>query len=181
MIFSPKEETLFKTICKVAGYTPAPLRMYKSFSEAMSDLYNNGYINLPTDDSGRLICRAAVEVTTPIVDFVNFSILTNDNRFVVKKKGAKNSNKLIEALDSFPNVIQIVSDKAYPPGYKNCFIAMKSTSPELKQYIDIENICGGIVMSTVIPNDFQFDGQTTVMQLISLKLFLTNTNMVIRD
>lgn len=176
MIYSDFASTTFlKNFCKTLG-VDGQIAPYLLKASSITDLINRAQrynlISLPDDkDYKGIVLDESVE--QPIINFINFSAMDYkkryDKSFTVKR--GQRTNALIDILDSVPDNLVFLRDRAFKQT-DSILVACRSNKPILKRFINTD-IPGGIILSTLIPNDPENEDRTSVFQMVSLRLLAT--------
>lgn len=161
------EQTIIKSLYKTVGLNKNPAVFHiTTVKQALEDIYTNSFTTLPVFD---FPINVDLSNSSVLINFLNFSVYGQDGRLTRGNKKSVVNNHTLNTLDTFPDTICVFTEANLSKG-NNVFIGMRSSHPILKKYVNPE-IHGGIVMSSIIPNDIENEGKTSVFQLISFKLF----------
>ena len=167
--------TFLKSFCYILG-SDSQITPYLLKANSITDLIDRAQrynlISLPDSNAYDGVVLAE-NINQPIINFINFAALDYAKRCdeTKNKKRRLKTNELIDILDSVPNNLVFLRDKAFKRE-DSLFVAMRSDKPILKRFINTD-IQGGLILSTLIPNDPENEGRTSVFQMVSLRLFVT--------
>jgi hypothetical protein len=168
-------QTISKSIIKSLGRPPSDFTDLENIEDLLKKAYVDGLLTLPVLDYNINIIS---EGNGALINFLNLSIYQSNGRSEKVTRKTLN-NFVLNALDSYPDSIILFIDKTLPQG-KNIFIGMRSSKPILKKYVN-PLIRGGIIMSSLEPNDKENNGKTSIFQFISFDYFKTQSDFIIRD
>lgn len=176
MIYSDfASSTFLKNFCKSLG-VDSQITPYLLKATSITDLVDRAQrynlISLPDEKDYKSIVLDE-SIDQPIINFINFSAMDYKKRYDKDRTVGKRqkTNQLIDLLDSVPNSLVFLRDRAFRQN-DSIVIACRANKPLLKRFINT-TIPGGIILSTLIPNDPENEDRTSVFQMVSLKLLAT--------